>query len=112
MVIEMPNIHELAVQIVRFVDAHQPGVVEAEFVDANGTRHTIIDKVLIFTVDELSADTIYPVQGAARCEVLDRYEDSLGRGLAFVSVKKPDFLESTEGLTEFTVRAASVSART
>lgn len=108
----MLTMHELAVQIVRFVDAHRPGVVEAEFVDAFGTRHTIIDKIPMFTAGELSADTVYPVQGIARCEVLDRYEDSLGRSLAFVSVKKPDFLESTEGLTEFTVRAASVSERT
>jgi hypothetical protein len=35
----------LALQIVRFVDDYQPGVVECEFIDANGRPHTFIGKV-------------------------------------------------------------------
>jgi hypothetical protein len=38
----MPRIQ---VSIIRFVDAHQPGFVEAEFADADGTNHTLVDKV-------------------------------------------------------------------
>jgi len=38
----MPSIQ---VSIVRFIDEHQPGFVEAEFADADGTLHTLVDKV-------------------------------------------------------------------
>ena len=40
----MPSI---SVQIVRFVDGHQPGLVECELIDAEGRRHIIVDKYLL-----------------------------------------------------------------
>jgi hypothetical protein len=40
---------QLAVWIVRFVDQHFPGWVECEFIDAEGRRHTVRDKVPVFT---------------------------------------------------------------
>ena len=42
-----PEIADLALEIVRSVDDHQPGIVAVEFTDAGGRRHTIIDKALI-----------------------------------------------------------------
>ena len=45
----VPQHADLAVQIVRFVDECQPGVVACEFVDADGHLHTLIDKVPIFS---------------------------------------------------------------
>jgi hypothetical protein len=48
----LENVNSLAVQIVRFVDDDpQPGIVACEFADAVGRRHTLIDKVAIFSAE-------------------------------------------------------------
>jgi hypothetical protein len=55
---------ELAVQIVRFVDDEpQPGIVACEFIDANGHRHTLIDKVPMCSGERLDANSTYPRVG-------------------------------------------------
>jgi hypothetical protein len=60
------------VDIVRWVaDDPQPGWIEAELVDAHGTRWTLYDKPPIFTEAALGPSTSYPFRGAARCEVVD-----------------------------------------
>jgi hypothetical protein len=102
--------YSLAIQIVRFVDSGFPGWVECELVDAEGRRHIIRDKVPIFTVEDLDADSRYPVKGAIRCQVLERYKDGKGQELARVSTAKPDAIESTEGLTEFTVTSSLITS--
>ena len=48
-----PQVHNFAVQIMRYVDGHEPGWVECEFTDAEGRKHRIIDKVPIFTARPL-----------------------------------------------------------
>jgi hypothetical protein len=102
----MPSIQ---VSIIRFVDEHQPGFVEAEFADADGTTHTLVDKVPVFSLEDLWSDSVYPQPGFARCEVLARLEDSQGRKLARVTIAKPDSLESTRGLSEFVVLESQIS---
>jgi hypothetical protein len=97
--------HELAVQIVRFVDADQPGFVESVFVDAAGRRHTIVNKLPMFTADDLNAGSSYPTCGTVSCEILDRHRDQTGRKLVRISTAKPYYIEATEGLSEFTVDA-------
>jgi hypothetical protein len=99
----------LAVQIVRFVDEHQPGFVACEFSDAHGHKHTVIDKVPMFTVESLDSSSPYPLLGVARCEVLSRWRDDRGRELVRITLDRPDVLESTEGLTEFVVVAGQLS---
>lgn len=95
--------HNLAVQIVRFVDRHQPGWVACEFVDADGKRHTIIDKVPIFTEEDLDETSAYPRSGSAQCEVLAQWRDAQGRELVRITTARPDAIESTEGVSEFVV---------
>lgn len=97
--------HNLTVQIVRFVDDYFPGVVACEFVDAAGHRHTFIEKVPIVTAEMCDATTVYPKLGTARCEILERWKDSDERELARVSTASPDAIESMEGLSEFIVLA-------
>jgi hypothetical protein len=99
----------IQVSIIRFVDEHQPGFVEAEFADAGGTTHTLVDKVPVFSLEDLWSDSVYPQPGFARCEVLARSEDSQGRKLARVTIAKPDSLESTRGLSEFVVLESQIS---
>ena len=102
---------ELAVQIVRFVDDTQPGVVAAEFVDAVGRRHTFIDKVHIFSEAMLDAASAYPQPGAVRCEVLLRKQDAQKREIVRITTLRPDSIESTEGLSEVEVHPPQLSPR-
>lgn len=99
----------LAVQIGRFVDPHQPGVVACEFVDADGCRHTLIDKVPIFSIEDLDASSTYPRPGAVRCTVVSSWRDERGRGLVRLNTARPDRVDSTEGLSEFVVWSSQVS---
>ena len=92
---------ELAVQIVRFVDDTQPGVVACEFSDADGRRHTLIDKVPIFTTEHLDASSAYPQGGAVRCEVLSRWRDQallevLSNRLSYLEPMQPPYPDQSE----------------
>jgi hypothetical protein len=42
------NMPSLRVQIVRFVDEYQPGIVECQFRDADGQMHSAIGKLPCF----------------------------------------------------------------
>jgi hypothetical protein len=97
-------------QIVRFVDERQPGWVEFEFEDAEGRRHMFVDKVPILTSKDLRADSAYPQLGLMPCEVLTRWRGQDGRELVRISTANPLDDKSAEGLTEFVVEAAKLSA--
>jgi hypothetical protein len=101
--------YNLAVEIVRFTDGHFPGWVACEFADAEGRRHTLVDKVPIFTVEPLDATSRYPQPGSLGCEVLSRSEDDKGRQLVHICTARPFDIQSTEGLSEFVVLSAQVS---
>jgi hypothetical protein len=99
----------LAVQIVRFADSNQPGWVECEFVDAEG-RHSIIEKVPVVTAEDLDAESKYPTPGVVAGEVLERYQNEKGQELAHASTGKPWDIESTKGLSDFTVPASLITS--
>jgi hypothetical protein len=101
-----PKKQNIPVKIVRFVDERFPGWVASEFADANGTRHTIIDKVPTFTAEVLDESSRYPQSGSMSCEVLTQWQEDTGRNL--VRVATPG-LESTEGLSEFVLQAEQLS---
>jgi hypothetical protein len=102
--------HFISVQIARFIDSAFPGWVECEFVDAEGHQHIFKDKVPIFTVELLNADSKYPTPGDVACEILERFKDEKGRELKRVSTEKPFYIESSEGLSEFAVLASQVTS--
>jgi len=105
-----PERGEIALDIIRWVDDYQPGIVACEFVDAHGHHHRFIGKVPIFsTEDHLDASSTYPRRGALRCTVLSRWKNADGQELVRISVAEPDGEESTEGLQEFVVLSAEVS---
>jgi len=74
----------ISANIIRFVDDHNPGLVEYEFYDADGHRHILTDKVPIFTDKMLDADSNYPIPGQIPCQVLKRFQDEADRHLACV----------------------------
>ena len=100
----------LIVQIVRFVDSHQPSWVQCEFVDADGRHHLIKEKVPIVTSADLDANSQYPKLGGIRCEILKRYRNEKGQEVASITTLRPLSIESTEGASEFTVPIALISA--
>ncbi len=101
---------ELAVQIVRFVDDEpQPGIVSCEFVDAEGRRHTLIDKVPGFSTEALDAHSPYPQAGSVSCEALAKWQNAAGRDLVRITINVPWHIESTEGVSEFVVLSAQLS---
>ena len=99
----------LAVQIVRYVDNHQPGWVECQFVDAKGRRHAFIDKVPGFTAAHLGPESVYPQSAYVSCEVLSTSQDEDGRAMAHITTAHPYDIESTEGLSEFEVYSDQLS---
>jgi|SRR5581483_6806336 len=102
------DIRRLVVNIVEFVDDHQPGRVACTLIDARGTQHRFVDKVPIFTSEHLDKKNTYPRSGLVRCTVLDEWLDS-GNELVRVSTAIPDDVESTSGISEFVVFAQQLS---
>jgi hypothetical protein len=101
---------DLMVQIVRFTDRNWPGWVECEFVDAEGRRHLIIEKVPVVTAEDLDPDSEYPRPGTVRCEILKRYRNEREQQFVCISTDRPDGIESTGGLSEFTVPASLITS--
>ena len=103
------TIANLSVQIVRFVDSHQPGWVACEFSDSMGRRHTVIDKAPIFSAEDLRKDSAYPRPGKMPCEILLRWKDASGNELAHITIASPLDDKSEEGLSEFVVHETLLS---
>jgi len=80
--------------------------VECELIDADGRLHVIRDKVPIFTTELLDAESKYPTPGVLRCEIVGGLQDRNGRELVRICTEKPDGIESTEGVREFTISAS------
>jgi hypothetical protein len=94
---------ELRVQIVRPVVDHQPLIVACEFMDAGGRKHTVTDKVWIFSDSTLDAHSQYPQVGVIRCALMAEWRDETGWELCRINTALPFHIESSEGLTEFIV---------
>jgi hypothetical protein len=93
----------LAVEISRFVDAHFPGFVECELVDAGGARHLFIEKASIVSAGVLGSTSQYPRSGAIPCAVQKEWQDPEGRSLAQVTTEHPCGVESISGKSNFVV---------
>ena len=70
--------------------------------------HRVVDKDAIFAEQSLWPDSAYPVLGGIRCRVLELRHVEPDRNLALITIAKPDFLETTEGRTEFLVLESQV----
>ncbi len=80
-----------------------------EFEDADGRRHTLVDKVPIFTDLMLDATSVYPQMDTVGCEIFVRWKDASGRELLRVSTANPWWITSTEELSEFVVLPSQIS---
>jgi hypothetical protein len=93
----------LRVDIVGFADESFPGFVQCAFADANGNRHTFIEKVPVVTAQELWSDSTYPQPGMVPCEREESLQGGAGRGLARVSIGVVDSMDSPRYSVQFIV---------
>jgi hypothetical protein len=93
----------IKVQITRFVDEHQPGIIECQFVDANGRTWSFIEKAPIVSAEDLWSDSDYPQPGVIDCEVIERSTDVQG-AIFTVDTQRPWGVESIDGTTRFVIR--------
>jgi len=102
---------QLQVRIVRYVDDAQPGWVAIEFADVGGQIHTVVDKVPIFTSEDICAESTYPRVGMLPCTVLKRWRDEDGGDLVRITIEHPLGDQSTEGQSEFVVMAGQLAEK-
>jgi hypothetical protein len=88
----------LRVEIVRYVDAAFPGLVELQLVDTRGRRWTFHEKVPIVTLEDLDGASRYPRPGTIACELLEHDGQT-----ARVSTARPWDIHSVDGETEFEI---------
>jgi hypothetical protein len=108
---EYEPIANLRVDIVRFVDEYQPGIVECEFVDAEGALHRIIEKVPIVSLEDLWSDSEYPRPGIVRCRIRNRWRDETGAERIRIDTSSPDSVETVDECSEFVVFAEQIDTR-
>jgi hypothetical protein len=99
----------LAVEIVRFVDEHQPGSVECKLVDVNNEVHLFMEKAPIVSTEDLWSASAYPRAGPIRCEVLASWNEG-NACLVKVTTENPLAIESTTGQTKFVVLASQLNS--
>ena len=93
----------ISVQIVRFVEAYYPGIVECRLLEATGRERTFIGKVPVFTTDDLDAESVYPCPGVIACKIISTGKDLQGRTVVTVDTEKPWSVEDTNDETCFVV---------
>jgi hypothetical protein len=93
----------IPIQIIRFVDPHQPGFVECSFMDAFGCAHYFVEKYPVVSKEEITADSSYPRSGILACEVVSTWSDENGRSLSKIDTENPWGIETKEGQTSFTI---------
>ncbi|MFI5967699.1 hypothetical protein ACIA8J_36740 [Streptomyces asoensis] len=100
---------ELRCEAVRWVnDEPFPGLVEVQFVDAAGRRWSLIDKSPLFTrLDELTPDSVYPVNVTVACVIQNGGEVLAGDEVVTVSTS-PDGVTTPDGRDTFTVRPSQI----
>lgn len=99
---------KVGVQIVRYVDDTQPGVVEARLRDAFGNEWVFVDKVPIFTEESLDANSLYPRRGVIACEVIKSWRDKRGLEIVTIDTARPYAVEAEGGEIRFDVLAEHI----
>lgn len=89
---------QVPVEIVRWVDDCQPGIVECVLVDVHGHRWRFIEKLPIVTVADLDASSSYPQSGSIACQVVE-----IRGEVARIDTTKPWGVESVDGVSQFEV---------
>ena len=93
----------LNVQILRFVDSNFPGWVECVLKDSSNREWLFIDKIPIFTDQNLHEMSHYPQQGVIACEIIRTWVEFDGRKRCIITTEIPWGIAAQDGKTEFEV---------
>lgn len=97
----------LVIEISRFVDEYQPGIVECVLVDALGQTHIFVEKAPVVSKEDLLSTSVYPRPGAIECEIEEEWEEGK-RSLVRVNTGRPWGIESSAGEMCFVVSSSQV----
>ena len=92
--------------VTRWLDDDFPGSVEVQLADCDGAVVVLSDKVPVFGLDGLTADTPLPVSVEIACDVLRYERDPSGRDLAVVVLSHG--VTDQDDRNEFRVLASQV----
>lgn len=92
--------------VTRWVDDAFPGWVETQLVEADGTVVVLTDKIPVFGLDDLTADTPLPAAVELACEVVRRERDRHDRELVVVVLSHG--VMDQEGRNQFRVLADQI----
>lgn len=104
-----PTVCIVAVEIVRLVDAHHPGWVEAVLTDAAGQTWSFVDKAPVFTEANLNAQSSYPQPGVLACTLMPEETGDSCPKIWTIDTSTPWGLEASSGETQFRVFAYQVT---
>ena len=99
----------LKVQIIRFVDIHQPGWVECRLLDAWDCGWTFIEKVPVVTEAALDKLSDYPQDGLIACDIVKAWHDERGRSLVTVDTSQAWGIAAVGGESQFDVLASQIN---
>ena len=98
----MKNI-EVKVEIIEWIDNHQPGFVRCRLIDAWGKAWHFQDKLPIFTDKDLNENSKFPQPGIINCVMIKREIDDKGREIISIDTEKPYEIEAEENCYCFDV---------
>lgn len=95
--------YKVNVQIVRFVDSSFPGWIECLLTDTSNREWFFVDKVPIFTNQNMHEMSRYPQHGEIACEMIRSWVGQDGRKRCMITTERPWGISAKEGETEFEV---------
>ena len=97
------------VEITRWVDDYQPGIVECKLIDATGREWLFIEKLPLVTGDDsLSASNVYPIKGLIACKVIAYIEVLSRRRTVRITIENPWQIAAVNGPMVFEVHPEQI----
>lgn len=81
-------VDSIRVEIVRWVDEYQPGIVECRLTDRMGRIWLFHEKLPIVSLESLDRDRLYPRPGILACRIVAFGLDESGRRVAEITRKR------------------------
>lgn len=100
----------IRVQITRFVEHHQPDILEFTFSDYYQNTHKVIDKISVITDKKLSEESTYPVEEWIQIEVLS-FEKNNDEEIYTIKFNESYGIETIEGKSYFEIRRDQIKIK-
>jgi len=98
----------IKVDIIEYVDDHQPGWVKCLFIDAEGSEWSIIEKVPIVSQENLNSESKYPIVGYIAGKISNKRLDNNFKEIATIDLSTPWGISEESGRTIFDIFCDSI----